>query len=81
MVHFYKGHEIRITAIEVKRGRWYSDIVILWQEGQTSVNRPCTIRRMFDTASQAENHSFILVKNWIDDGKPAVIRHALARTA
>ena len=81
MVHFYKEHEIIINAIEFNPGRWYTDIVIMWQDGQMSANRPCTIWRLFETRSQAENHSLTLVKKWIDDGKPALLPKRSRETA
>jgi hypothetical protein len=81
VVHFYNWNEIVITTIDVEQGRWYTDIVIVWQDGKKFTNRPCTIRRMFNTRSQAENYSLTLVKKWINDGKPVVIAKRSRETA
>ena len=69
----YKGHRFSVVSEPVHTGQgctFFSDIY--WVKGNEEEFIRYTCDRIFMTPQEARMEGIAIVRNWIDDGKPAV---------
>ncbi len=67
MYRIYKGQPFTIASAEIRPGQWELQILITGEK-----NMQFTIDSRFKTLREAEQYGVVWVKQWIDEGKPAL---------
>lgn len=67
MYRIYKGHPFTIASAEIRRGQWDLQIWIMDER-----HMQFSIKRQFKNFREAEEYGVLWVKQWVDDGKPAL---------
>lgn len=67
MYRIYKGQPFTIASTEIRRGQWDLQILIMGEK-----NMQFSIESRFKTLREAEQYGVVWVKQWIDEGKPAL---------
>ncbi len=68
MYRIYKGQPFTISSTEIRPGQWELQILIT---GEKNMRFSIESQR-FKTLREAEQYGAVWVKQWIDEGKPAI---------
>jgi len=74
MYRIYKGHPFTIASAEIRRGQWDLQIWIMDER-----HMQFSIKHQFKNFREAEEYGVLWVKQWVDDGKPA-LAHQIEKT-